>query len=110
MNNEATRLDRLEALAESNTLAIQQLITSQQQTQQDVHQMSSQVSNQIADLGQHIRQVSNQIGDLAVQISTMSDGITRLERTVDRQSAIADKQADNVAQLIAVVNNLVARN
>lgn len=64
--------------------------------------MTEQLDRSIANLG-------DKIDELAVQIGSLTDTVTRVERTIEQlaqetraQRLVAEKQAENIAQLIAL--------
>ncbi len=64
--------------------------------------MVEQLNRSIANLG-------DKIDELAVQIGSLTDTVTRVERTIEQlaqetraQRLVAEKQAENIAQLIAL--------
>ena len=68
-------------------------------------------------LNRSIEVLGSKIDELAVQVGSLTETVSRVERAVERQSAIADKQAENIAQLItlaqqqqATVDRLLATN
>jgi uncharacterized protein YigA (DUF484 family) len=71
----------------------------------------------MSDLDRSIEVLGSKIDELAIQVGSLTETVTRVERAVERQSAIADKQAENIAQLIALaqqqqatVDRLLATN
>ena len=53
-------------------------------------------------LNRSIEVLGSKIDELAIQVGSLSETVSRVERAIERQSAIADKQAENIAQLIAL--------
>ena len=92
-------LDTLVDFADLNRQALTRLTDLMEQSSRDVNASIDRLGDRIDQMGTTL---GGKIDDLAAQNSILSDNITRLERTVERQAATADKNADAVAQLVAL--------
>ena len=75
------------------------------------------LGDKIDGLAVQVGTLGNKVDDLAVQVGSLTEGITRLESTVEalaadtrEQHAISRSQSEHIAQLIGVVDKLVSRN
>jgi uncharacterized coiled-coil DUF342 family protein len=73
------RLDRLETLAETILLAIQQLVNQQQQFQQNLHGEITEVVGMINTLAQENGKVLTRIDTMQTEIHTMQSEIRGLQ-------------------------------
>lgn len=80
--NPETRLDRLEALAETTLLAIRELSNRQERTQQQLELFQGESRQQMAELRQQFTDVAHQQAINAEQIAEMRSGIVELRNVV----------------------------
>jgi uncharacterized coiled-coil DUF342 family protein len=73
------RLDRLETLAETILLAIQQLANQQQQFQQNLHEEITEVVGMINTLAQENGKVLTRIDTMQTEIHTMQSEIRGIQ-------------------------------
>ena len=99
-------LDTLVDFADINRQALTRLTESMETGNRELNASIDRLGDRIDQMGDRIERGIDKLGgkidDLAAQNSILSDNITRLERTVERQAATADKNADAVAQLVAL--------
>jgi predicted nucleic acid-binding Zn-ribbon protein len=84
-NSEPSRLDRLEALAETTLLAIRELSHRQDRTQQQIDGFQQQIDGfqqQMEDLRRRLEDLSRQQALNAEQIAANTDGLVVLRNLI----------------------------
>jgi uncharacterized coiled-coil DUF342 family protein len=107
------RIDRLEALAETTLLAVQQLVTQQETLQQDIHQLARQQQADHQEMRTNIRDVVSMITTLAESadedraiIREMQGEIREIQGEIrEMQSEVRGLQTENRRILDHLLNN-----
>jgi len=69
-----------------------------------LHTDSTSVKATVFGLGEHLQESNERMARIETAIEKSSDRMDRIENTIAHQTAIADKQAESVRQLIEMLN------
>lgn len=69
-----------------------------------LHTDSTSVKAAVFGLGEHLQESNERMARIESAIEKSNERMDRIENTIAHQTAIADKQADSVRQLIEMLN------
>jgi DNA-binding ferritin-like protein len=95
------RLDRFANKIDEQSERINALIQNIGQLVQSLYLELPNIKAEMYSVSEEARETREVLSQM---IKESNDRMTRIENTLDRQTAIADKQADSVRQLIEMLN------
>lgn len=83
---------------------LENLINQIQQLLQYIYADSTSTKAAVFGLGDYLQESNDRMARIESAIEKSSERMDRIENTIAHQTAIADKQADSVRQLIEMLN------
>lgn len=83
---------------------LENLVSQIGQLLEYLHTDSTSVKAAVFGLGEHLQESNERMARIESAIEKSNERMDRIENTISHQTAIADKQADSVRQLIEMLN------